>query len=119
MKKKADFDYEMLDAGIRDTVRWLHDCGFETCDSGDGRLEGVKANMEGALDLPHVVVVSPNPLLMTRLADAVMKFAKDDGLWTDGSYVEASYNPQDGVALVFVGNVVVRPGMVLRPRAGG
>jgi hypothetical protein len=51
-----DLDYSQLDAGIRDAVRFVRSYGFVTTDSGDGRLEGNKAEMEGALPFPHVVV---------------------------------------------------------------
>lgn len=35
-KGLIDFDYSQLDPGIRRLVRWLHDNGYKTTDSGDG-----------------------------------------------------------------------------------
>lgn len=35
-----------LDDDIREIVHILIDAGFKTTDSGDGRLEGIKANMK-------------------------------------------------------------------------
>jgi hypothetical protein len=51
-----DLDYSQLDEGIRDAVRLVRSHGFVTTDSGDGRLDGAKAEMEGVLPFPHVVV---------------------------------------------------------------
>lgn len=43
-----------LDPGIAGIVKALNDCGFVTSDSGDGSRNGLKADMECALDFPHV-----------------------------------------------------------------
>lgn len=51
---KPDFDYDQLDAGIRDVVRRLHAQGFETTDSGDGTKA---ADMSCAVPWPMVACV--------------------------------------------------------------
>lgn len=43
-------DLEKLNPGIRATVAWLRENGFQTCDSGDG------ATHEFECDLPHPYV---------------------------------------------------------------
>lgn len=57
----GDIDYESLDPGIRDVVRKIRMAGFVTSDSGDGTSKfdanGV-SNMEGAIPIPHVFVIS-------------------------------------------------------------
>jgi hypothetical protein len=86
------FDYDTLDAGIRDTVRLLHECGWATSDSGDGRS---KPEDERAFDCPHVVcpVFAPATqmvMLAHRLADRL----------GDGWRVEASYSTDNCKALL-------------------
>lgn len=49
------FDYQILDPGIRDTVRRVHEAGFETTDSGDG-VSKPAAGM--VFPFPHVAAVS-------------------------------------------------------------
>lgn len=51
-----DIDYESLDVGIRETVRWVRTLGLNTCDSGDGvsKLD----SMDGVLTVPHVAAIS-------------------------------------------------------------
>jgi hypothetical protein len=46
-------DYESIDPGIRETVRWLRTLGYETTDSGDGRS---KVGMGCALPYPNVAI---------------------------------------------------------------
>ncbi len=54
----TEFDYDQLDPGIRQTVRLIHEFGFETTDSGDGITKiGV---MECALPFAHVVIKVPD-----------------------------------------------------------
>lgn len=47
--------YDELDPGIRETVRWLFEHGFNPCDSGDGVSK--IGTLPGALDQPHVFML--------------------------------------------------------------
>jgi hypothetical protein len=48
-----DFDYEQLNPGIRDLVKTLHELGYETSDSGDGKTN-IEAGMDWGFDFRHV-----------------------------------------------------------------
>lgn len=91
--------WDDLDPGIRDTVRWCWDNGFEPTDSGDGSKA---AWMEGALDVPHVFMQCiPDDLIdesrrLWRLATDVGLVKAND----EAPMVEASYSPDDGVAIL-------------------
>lgn len=51
--------YDELDPGIRETVRWLYEHGFNPCDSGDGVS---KPKMACAFEQPHVFMTCHVPL---------------------------------------------------------
>jgi hypothetical protein len=89
-----DFDYEQLDAGIRDVVRLLRGFGFETCDSGDGSKY---PEMECAAPFPMVAcVVDPKLIIIeaNRMQDVLNQHES-------GWSVEGIYTPlnQTGVLL--------------------
>jgi hypothetical protein len=92
-----DIDYSRLDAGIRDAVRLVRSHGFATTDSGDGRLEGAKAEMEGALPFPHVVVRLDDAATMVAEATRLHHLVRTElgPEW----YAELSWTP-GGPALV-------------------
>lgn len=46
-------NYETLDPGIREVVRWLHSLGYKTTDSGDGYS---KLPDERAMNVAHVAI---------------------------------------------------------------
>lgn len=48
------FDYNELDHGIRNVVKFLHAQGFDTCDSGDGVSKADWIASGDALPYPHV-----------------------------------------------------------------
>ena len=102
----TDLDYEQLDPGIRATVRWLREHGFETVDSGDGSKA---AHMECALDVPNVFIrVAPEKLVAE--ADRLRDLLAEAGWPTvsigtvDGpgehaaAEIQGSYDPADGSA---------------------
>lgn len=89
------FDYNQLDAGIVDVVRALHSEGFQTTDSGDGS----KAPwMEGAMDVPMVVVKTTEQMLCSeaRRMVAVLRLLEPARQWK----VDASFNPDDEMPLL-------------------
>ncbi len=53
----ADFDYDKLDPGIREFVRWLNVTGYKTSDSGDGVSKVGVMGAEDLIDVPHAIVV--------------------------------------------------------------
>ncbi len=85
------FNYDQLDAGIRDTVRMLHEHGWATSDSGDGWS---KPKDERSILWPHVVCPVPDPSIMVTLAHRLADLLGAD--W----HVEASYSTENKVALL-------------------
>lgn len=106
--------WEELDDGIRETVRLLWSNGFSTSDSGDGRLQGWKADMEGTIDVPHVFsICAPDELIaecnrLKELCDAHILGWSD----ADGVAIQGSYSPMDGLGIVELYGV--HDGMVWR-----
>lgn len=116
---KSDFDYESLNPGIRETVRWLHYNGFETCDSGDG-VTNAEAGMECAMDTPMVACQVQLSVLI----------AETDRLWSllcslhggvpPSVSVQASYAPGEPGIILLEGlddkRLAKLPRIVRRPR---
>lgn len=91
------FNYKNLDPGIRRFVKWLNDRGYQTTDSGDGVTKGEFGEPE-----PHVyMVVSADNLVCW--AHMLRKDLNALGV-TDGQ-VQATYNPDDGVAMLSIHGV--------------
>ena len=96
------FDYEQLCPGIREAVRWFHHWSWDTTDSGDG--SHATAGMEGALDIPMVVVaVADEKDLSTDawslISDLHKALSVEDFEQVD---LQAMFNPKDGVASILV-----------------
>lgn len=90
-------DYEALDPGIRETVRWLNAEGFETSDSGDGHS---KRDMECAQPFPHVAVPIM-PELLVKGADLLRELLASRGITLsaiggENPCIQASYDPAAG-----------------------
>lgn len=106
-----DFDLNKLDPGIRDTVAFLRDNGFETTDSGDGSKADT---MECALPVPNVaMVVHPHKLVAEadRLAQLIMatghplaECGDDDAATAE---IQASYDPVTRTGVIVAINFVV------------
>ena len=84
------FDYDKLDPGIRETVRWLHEHGFRTSDSGDGVS---KPEVGRTLDIPHVAIKTTPE---TMMADANRLLAALPTPLSHRVLIEATYSPIDG-----------------------
>lgn len=97
-----DIDYEQLDPGIRNVVRFLRENGFETTDSGDGSKAEA---MDCALDVPNVFCVVPKEVAFDE-ADRLQrliceKLQVDAGaLIAGGIAVELTYSPLDQVCVL-------------------
>lgn len=89
-------DLQELCPGIREAVRFLQMEGFETIDSGDGSL--AKAGMECAFDEPMVgIKVEPHSLIVDSHRLRSILLANQIN-----ANIEASYNPDDEVAVIVV-----------------
>lgn len=91
-----------LDPGIRRTVMWLRSCGFETTDSGDGVSKSPVGD-DGELDFPHVFMTC-DPFDM--VAEARRLLGLLTGLGLDFGRVEASFSPNDGIAVIALTGVL-------------
>jgi len=96
-----DLDLDTLNPGIRRLVRLLRKAGFETTDSGDGVSN---AHMECAMDQPNVHIIC-DPSNMARVSDELYQMLSKYSLDTccdpdDGPFIQASYNPADGDAMI-------------------
>lgn len=96
-------DYEAIDPGIRETVRWLRRClDGDTVDSGDGRSK-VEAIAEGeALPYPHVMMrgtVDTADWLARAIKDMGVALV-ENGSEEPGAQVSFSYDPVNEVGIV-------------------
>jgi len=99
--------YDELDAGIRETVRWLFDHGFDPTDSGDGVSKFTDPSnryhgLAGALDEPHVFMRVASPAALAAEADRLHVLLEERGVDIPGS-LEASYVPDEPAVLALLG----------------
>lgn len=96
--------WDELDDGIRETVRLLWSNGFSTSDSGDGRLQGWKADMEGAIDRPHVFsCCAPDELIAecNRLKALLDEHVPGWDAEYPKTMIQGTYSPMDnGLGIV-------------------
>jgi hypothetical protein len=101
-------DYDALDPGIRETVRWLRRLGWETTDSGDGVSKESDALW---CPWPHVhVQIDGHEILaacgrmMNDLLAAGIEVAPCGNPEKEPS-LEVTYDPVDGIAILTVTNL--------------
>lgn len=99
-----DFNYAELDPGIQQTVKWLHQNGFRTTDSGDGKTK--TATMECALDTPNVAMVTSKVYLVSE-ADRLHRLLEEHKIPIDFSgmsqvNIQASYDPSDNTSVILL-----------------
>ena len=94
----AEFNYEQLSPGIRNAVRWFHEQGLETVDSGDG--SNFANGMECAIEDPMVVICT-DPGNLTDLADELQKALAEKDLVD--FRIEASYSPGEPTFILVLG----------------
>ncbi len=80
------------------TVEWLRKAGYTTTDSGDG-VTNVEAGMEGALTVPHVFMRVPQAN-MVQYSHELRRLCTHRGLNPLQAKIEASYSPDDGIAVL-------------------
>lgn len=91
---------EDLNPGIRETVWWLHAQNFDTVDSGDGKTGDHACDRSR----PYVaIVVQPRQLVLD--ANRLKQVLVDRGVTLvpvggDGPWLQASYDPTNGVGLL-------------------
>lgn len=92
---------KQLNPGIAETVHWLNERDFQTCDSGDGKTH------DYGCDRPHayvVMVVDPRELIgeARRLRLELAKVGIEVGSLNDRGEpsIEATYDPGDDTALL-------------------
>lgn len=98
-----DIDYDALNPGIRETVRWLRSLGFNTCDSGDG----VTHEYECDGDAPYVAVRCEKENAVCecdRLYTALME-KLGLSMCPEWLYCELYYQPGDGIPVIIVGEI--------------
>lgn len=83
-----DFDYGQISPGVRDIVRFLRGCGYNTTDSGDG--SNYADGMGGALPFRHVMGTFVSGCLK-EFADTMKSVLESGGF--SGYRVEVSYSP--------------------------
>lgn len=108
----AELDYDKLDPGIREVVRFLVDMGFHTTDSGDGKFKYEHGWEEDELvPYPHVyMTVKPAEIavacydLRGCLRGAGIEIAQ---AWAEEGkpHIEAIFDPVTDVAVVGLFNV--------------
>lgn len=99
----GDINYDELDPGIREVVRWLRYLGFDTTDSGDGVTK--VGEMACAIAEPHVFMVV-NDFELLDDADTLHTECSQLGLpafdpnTMKGFKIEATYDPADASAIL-------------------
>lgn len=96
------FNYDKLDPGIREVVRWLVENGFEPSDSGDGKYKLEHGwSEEDIIPYPHVyMTIEPAGRLVAECSRLVACLsAKDIELvqaWTEEGkpHIECLYDPR-------------------------
>lgn len=91
-----DINEKALDPGIRDIVMMIRRAGFETTDSGDGKSKPPEGRV---FNFPHVVVKSTKAGLLVE-SEVLLAFLDRAGKRPRS--VEASYNPVDASAIIFI-----------------
>jgi hypothetical protein len=107
-------DPNTLDPGIRTTVLWLREHGFDTRDSGDGVSKiDVNAGDDdfAALWYPHVAIIVPPDQLIAE-ARRLLKLLFARGIRIDEQgpdesvpAIEASFDPANDIAMIVLSGV--------------
>ncbi len=90
-------NYDQLDPGIRETVKWLHSFAYRTTDSGDGVSKPAE---QRTFDVPHVAIRLHAEAILTAEARSLVMYCQTAGMPL--AVVEASYSTADNVALLML-----------------
>lgn len=98
----TEAEYNNLDPGIRNVVRFLRAWEFNTTDSGDG-VSKVGTELEAEMiHRPHVVMTTDRATLLNE-ADRLVAVLGTQGIQVQaqhmsaGIHIQASYDPIDGI----------------------
>jgi len=110
------FNYDLLDPGIRETVRRLRAWGFVTTDSGDGVTKLAQGwSPDEVLDVPHVFMQVANGNTIENEATGLLELLRGAGVpmesqtaaiiaREDGGplygWIDAMFDPVEGTALI-------------------
>jgi hypothetical protein len=95
-----------INPGIRNTVAWLQQAGYVTCDSGDGRTHDHPCDR----DYPYVSMIVP-PGELVEEADRLVLLLRDRGIAVtpmEGEqvagrvHIQASYDPANAIGILDV-----------------
>lgn len=100
---------ETINPGVRNTVAWLNDHGFETTDSGDGETHDFDCDRP----VPYVVIVVKEKDKLATETDMLVEWLRDrgvpcaeigeDGIPPEGHVsIQASYDPANGLCFIDV-----------------
>lgn len=97
---------DVLDPGIRQTVAWLRENGFETTDSGDGVTKTQKGwPTEGVLDFPHVFMVVDESKLEAEARRLRNLLWARLGRQPEPGMIQATFDPADGSRIIMLAHV--------------
>lgn len=107
--KLEDIKIRDINPGIENTVKWLRERGFKTCDSGDGNTNLYECD----ISIPYVhMICNPNSLFIETkrlqyelniIGIKVMPYSEDG----KSPSIEASWNPCDEFATISLYNVTI------------
>lgn len=100
-----DIDYDALDPGIRETVRWLRGYGFDTCDSGDGSKA---PDMECSVPFPMVAMLV-DPAYLIGESHRLRGALSHEGIEAKDGDIQASYDPTSMIGMIVLSNVTISP----------
>lgn len=108
------FNYEELDPGIRETVKFLHSFGYRTTDSGDGvskpAADPTLTVYDDYLPYPHVVVKTSSPegaiMEARHIADALEVCGNLNKKIEPGD-ITLQYDPIDDTSVIIISNITV------------
>lgn len=86
--------YADIDPGIRETVRWLFDAGFEPCDSGDG-VSKFSGTIEDDYD-PNMFLHVPNVAMIVSPDRLVQEADRLCGMLAARGVVIEAMGPDEG-----------------------
>jgi len=94
-------DPSILNPGIRRFVALLREHSFDTTDSGDGETHEHACDR----DVGYVVIRVAQPWKLTAEADRLRKLLVDQTIATsliagDAPFIQATYDPEDGTAII-------------------
>lgn len=92
-------DYDALDPGIRETVRWLVGHDFEPTDSGDGVSKLGTAAEGCALDFPHVFMAYPAVSVVAEASRLAIELRRA-GVDVVEGMIQATFDPVAEVQVI-------------------